>query len=168
MVETVKNAIQDHYPDDFSWCYGCGRLNESGHHFRTGWNGGKTETIYTPKPEHTALPGFVYGGMMDSLIACHRTGSASLTWHRKNGDDPAESAQPARSPPASRHVPPRMPARHDTPGKPTRPPDEIQPKKCAIHIAARAAHKRCAKGKGVAAVMPPTFLQQAGRQQGVI
>jgi hypothetical protein len=27
----IEKAIQDIYPDDFAWCYGCGRLNEEGH-----------------------------------------------------------------------------------------------------------------------------------------
>lgn len=30
-MEKVINAIQDVYPDDYAWCYGCGRLNEKGH-----------------------------------------------------------------------------------------------------------------------------------------
>ena len=37
-MENVVKAIQDEYPDDYEW-YGCGRLNEEGHHFRTGWQG---------------------------------------------------------------------------------------------------------------------------------
>lgn len=37
----VEKAIQDIYPDDFAWCYGCGRLNNDGHHLRTGWQGEK-------------------------------------------------------------------------------------------------------------------------------
>ena len=32
----VEKAIQDIYPDDIAWCYGCGRLNDDGHHLRTG------------------------------------------------------------------------------------------------------------------------------------
>lgn len=67
MTEQIKHAIQDDYPDDVAHCYGCGRLNKDGHHFRTGWDGDQTVTIYTPKPVHTAIPGFVYGGLMASL-----------------------------------------------------------------------------------------------------
>ena len=63
-MEEVVKAIQDEYPDDFAWCYGCGRLNQDGYHFRTGWLGEKTITLYTPKAEHTAIPGFVYGGLL--------------------------------------------------------------------------------------------------------
>ena len=63
--------MQDYYPDNFAWCYGCGRLNEKGHHFRTGWRDDKTLTIYMPRAEHIALPGFVYGGVIASLLDCH-------------------------------------------------------------------------------------------------
>lgn len=56
MKETIVHAIQDDYADEFSWCYGCGRLNEHGHHFRTGWDGNRTVTYYEPKKEHMAVP----------------------------------------------------------------------------------------------------------------
>lgn len=76
MKGQVQKGIQDYYADDFSYCYGCGRLNAKGHHFKTNWDGDRTVTIYQPEPEHTAIPGFVYGGVIASLIDCHGTGSA--------------------------------------------------------------------------------------------
>lgn len=103
-MEKVVKAIQDEYPDDFAWCYGCGRLNQDGYHFRTGWLGEKTITLYTPKPEHTAIPGFVYGGLLASLIDCHGTGSASLALYRKNGCEIGDSAEPPRFVTGSLHV----------------------------------------------------------------
>jgi len=84
MGEIVK-AIQDTYADEISWCYGCGRLNKNGHHFRTGWDDEKTITYFEPSEEHMAIPGFVYGGILASLIDCHGTGSASIYLHHKNG-----------------------------------------------------------------------------------
>ncbi len=27
-----SKAVQDYYPDDVAHCYGCGKLNEHGHH----------------------------------------------------------------------------------------------------------------------------------------
>lgn len=45
--------------------------------------GEQTVTIFTPEAEHLALPGFVYGGIVASLIDCHGTGSAALAPHRK-------------------------------------------------------------------------------------
>lgn len=61
MSQKIEYAIQDRYPEDFSWCYGCGRLNKDGHQFRTGWDGDQTATYYQPESAHTAIPGFVYG-----------------------------------------------------------------------------------------------------------
>ncbi len=81
----VHQAVQDYYPDDFAWCYGCGRLNDKGLHLKTRWDGNKTLAEYIPRPEHMAIPGFVYGGLAASLIDCHSTGSASLALYRRDG-----------------------------------------------------------------------------------
>lgn len=40
--------VQDHYPDDFAYCYGCGRNNGASLGFRTRWDGEETVTEYTP------------------------------------------------------------------------------------------------------------------------
>lgn len=77
--------IQDHYDEPFAHCYGCGRLNEKGYQIKTSWDGDNTVTRYTPEPHHTALPGFVYGGLLASLIDCHGTGSGSLAIAREQG-----------------------------------------------------------------------------------
>lgn len=74
----MNQAIQDFYPEDFAWCFGCGRLNAAGHQFKTRPHGSGTLTEFSPEPEHTALPGFVYGGLIASLIDCHSTGSAAI------------------------------------------------------------------------------------------
>lgn len=74
--------IQDHYDEPFSHCYGCGRLNEKGYQLKTAWDGDETVTRFTPEEHHTALPGFVYGGLLASIIDCHGTGSGSLALAR--------------------------------------------------------------------------------------
>ena len=74
--------IQDYYPDDVAHCYGCGRLNEHGHHIKSYWAGDETMARFTPKEFHTAIPGFVYGGLIASLIDCHGTGTAALASYR--------------------------------------------------------------------------------------
>ena len=75
-------AFQDYYTKDFSFCFGCGTKNEFGHHLKTFWDGENTVSKFTPKPEHTALPGYVYGGLIASLIDCHSTGSGSAALHK--------------------------------------------------------------------------------------
>jgi acyl-coenzyme A thioesterase PaaI-like protein len=38
-----------------------------------------------PKPYHIAIPGYVYGGMLASLIDCHGTGTAAAAAYRAAG-----------------------------------------------------------------------------------
>ncbi|KIL74575.1 PaaI family thioesterase [Pseudobacillus badius] len=158
MEKTATEAIQDYYPDDFAWCYGCGRLNETGHHFRTGWQGEKTVTVYTPEKEHTAVPGFVYGGVIASLIDCHGTGSASLALHRKNGHHIGDGSQPPRFVTASLHVDFMKPTPQGIPLQAVGTIEEIHPKKWKVHIEVFADDMLCARGEVVAVVMPSNFL----------
>lgn len=78
----TKRAFQDSYPDDLSHCYGCGRNNPHGHQLKSYWDGDETVAHFKPRAEHTALPGFVYGGLIASLIDCHGTGSAAAASYR--------------------------------------------------------------------------------------
>ena len=91
----LEPAIQDFYDDTMVHCYGCGIRNSAGHQFRTRWVAeDRTLTRFTPAPEHTALPGFVYGGIVASLIDCSGTGSAALAAARDRGIDPAATGAP--------------------------------------------------------------------------
>ncbi len=79
------SAFQDHYPENLSHCYGCGSHNEHGHQIKTVWDGDETVTHFQPEPYHTAIPGFVYGGLIASLIDCHSTGTAAAAMYRQEG-----------------------------------------------------------------------------------
>lgn len=158
MVEKVERAIQDQYPDDYAWCYGCGHNNEQGHHFRTGWHGEQTITLFTPSPEHTAIPGFVYGGIIASMIDCHGTGSAALALYRKNGHEPGDDAEPPRFVTASLKVDFVKPTPHGVPLQAIGTVTEIHPKKWKVDAEVFAAGELCARGEVVAVIMPSTFL----------
>lgn len=159
MEEKVIKAIQDEYPEDFAWCYGCGRMNEDGHHFRTGWQGEQTVTVYTPEKEHMALPGFVYGGVIASLIDCHGTGSAALALHRKNGNEVGDGAEPPRFVTASLKVDFLKPTPQGVQLKAVGTVTEIHPKKWKVETEVYAGDVLCARGEVVAVVMPSTFLK---------
>ncbi|HET7842656.1 MAG TPA: PaaI family thioesterase [Xanthomonadales bacterium] len=90
----MNAAVQDHYPDDFSHCYGCGRLNAHGLQIKTRWDGVETLTRFVPKPEQIAMPGFVYGGLIASLIDCHAMATASAAVERAAGRDIGERESP--------------------------------------------------------------------------
>lgn len=160
MEETIVKAIQDDYPDDFAWCYGCGRLNEAGHHFRTGWHGEQTRTIYKPRPEHKAIPGFVYGGLIASLIDCHGTGSASLALHRKNGHDVGDGSVPPRFVTASLKVNFLKPTPDNVPLTAVGHVTEIHPKRWKVETEVFANDSLCAHGEVIAVVMPDTFKKK--------
>lgn len=87
-------AVQDFYPDDFAHCYGCGRLNAHGLHVRTWWEGDETVSHYTPQPYEMAMPGFVYGGLIASLIDCHAMGTASAATLRAAGQEIGQASSP--------------------------------------------------------------------------
>lgn len=93
----TEKAIQDLYPDDSAVCYGCGRLNPQGLHIRSVWEGDESICTFEPRPYHTALPGYVYGGLIASLIDCHSTGTAAAAAYRAAG-------RPLGSLPAIRYV----------------------------------------------------------------
>ena len=86
--------MQDFYPDDFSHCYGCGRLNRVGLHVKTRWEGEETVAHFTPRPEHMALPGFVYGGLLASLIDCHAMATAAAASLRAAGREVGQEPSP--------------------------------------------------------------------------
>ncbi len=156
----VEKAIQDIYPDDIAWCYGCGRLNDDGHHLRTGWHGEKTITIYTPESKYMGIPGFIYGGLIASLIDCHGTGSAALALHRKNGHEIGDGAEPPRFVTANLHVDFLKPTPQHVPLKAIGTIEEIHPKKWKVETEVYAQDALCARGTVVLVVMPSTFLNK--------
>lgn len=159
MENQSVNAIQDEYAEEFAWCYGCGRLNEEGHQFRTAWNGDETLTLYEPKQAHTAIPGFVYGGLIASLVDCHGTGSASLALHRKNGFEPGSGEEPPRFVTASLHVDYLKPTPHGVVLKAVGVIEEIHPKKFKVAVKVYADETLCATGEVAAVVMPASFAK---------
>jgi acyl-coenzyme A thioesterase PaaI-like protein len=80
--------IQHFYNDDAAICYGCGRHNTHGHHIETHWDGQVGMAYFTPLPHHTAFPGFVYGGLLASLIDCHTVGTAIAAMYDAEGRQP--------------------------------------------------------------------------------
>ena len=103
-----SKAFQDYYPDHLSYCYGCGRLNEQGLQIKSYWDGDASDSaeticIFTPRPYHIAIPGYVYGGLIASLIDRHCTGTAAAASYRAAGRD-MDTEPPFRFVTASLHV----------------------------------------------------------------
>jgi len=154
-----QHAVQDFYPEDVAHCYGCGRLNERGLHIRSFWDGNETLAILTPQPYHTAIPGYVYGGLIASLIDCHGTGSAALAAYR------AERREPGTEPPlrfvtASLKVDYLKPTPIGVPLEARGRIVEVKPRKVVVDITVAANGVICAAGTVISVLMPETMLQQ--------
>lgn len=85
--------IQNFYPEDASICFGCGRNNAHGLHIQTFWDGQVGIADFKPQPFHTGWPGYVYGGLLASLIDCHSIGTAIAAMYQVEGRAPGSDPQ---------------------------------------------------------------------------
>lgn len=156
----TQEAFQDCYPENVAHCYGCGSLNEKGLRIRTFWEGEESVTRYTPRPEHTAIPGFVYGGLLASLIDCHGTGTAAAAMYRQEGR-PMDSLPAFRFVTASLRVdylaPTPLGPELEIRGRVT----EIKGRRVVVAATLCAGGKATARGEVVCVQMPETFGAKA-------
>lgn len=150
-------AFQDNYPDDVSHCYGCGRLNPQGLQIKSYWEGDEAVCRFTPKPYYTAIPGYVYGGLIASLIDCHSTGTASAAARRASDD--SEGTQPSvRFLTASLHVNYLKPTPIDAILEVRAHIKEIKGRKVVIASRLIADGQVCATGEVVAVQVPEHLM----------
>lgn len=148
-------AIQDLYPDDSAHCYGCGRLNEKGLRIRSTWDGDETVARLLPRPEHTAIAEYVYGGLLASLIDCHGTGTASLAAWRAAGEDRTPLPRYVT---AALHVDFLRPTPKGHVLEARGRALEIGARKVIVEVTVRAAGEDCARGRVVAVRMPESMM----------
>lgn len=82
-----ESAIQDLYHQDYAHCYGCGRNNRQGLQLKSYWQGEECVSHHTPASHYTGgVPGFLYGGMIASLLDCHGAATAAAAKARASGE----------------------------------------------------------------------------------
>lgn len=148
-----EKAFQDYYPDDLAQCYGCGRLNERGLQIKSYWEGEESVCTFMPRPEHSAIPGYVYGGLIASLIDCHGTGTASAAAYRAQGRA-MDTAPPLRFLTGSLHVDYLKPTPLGVALELRGTIKEIKGRKVIVAITLSANGMLCARGEVVAIQMP--------------
>jgi len=153
----AQKAFQDAYPDNLSHCYGCGRLNEHGLQLKSFWDGEESVAVITPQPFHTAIPGYVYGGLLASIIDCHGTATASAAAYRAENREMG-SQPPLRFVTASLHVDFLRPTPIEGPLEVRGKVKEIKPRKVVVSAEVTADGKVCARGEVVAVLMPESML----------
>ena len=159
--------LQDLYPDDFAHCYGCGRLNAEGLHIKSEWHGGEAVARFRPAPQHIALPGFVYGGLIASLIDCHAMATAAAASMEKAGAAPGVDPTP-RFVTASLQVDYLRPTPLGPEIELRSRATEIGERKVIVEVVLRAGDSECARGRVVAVRMPAGMAQPAkGTESGL-
>ncbi len=155
----MGKAFQDYYSDNTSHCYGCGRLNEQGLQIKSTWDGEESVAYYKPRPYHMAIPGFVYGGLIASLIDCHSTGTAAAAMYRAAGRE--MNTEPSfRFLTASLHVDYLRPTPIDCTLEVRGKVKEIKGRKVVVTSTLIAKGLVCAKGEVVAVQVPESFLEE--------
>lgn len=149
-------AIQDLYPDEFAHCYGCGRLNDDGLHVRTVWRDGVGTARFTPRASHVAVPGYVYGGLLASLIDCHGIGTAAAAAMEARGEAPGQDDSP-RYVTASLHVDFRAPTPAGVELVLRARPVDVGERKVRVAVDVEADGAVTVQGEVVAVPIPPSF-----------
>ena len=153
----TQKAFQDYYSDDFSHCYGCGRLNEHGLQIKSYWDGEESVVKFLPNEHHIAIPGLVYGGLIASLIDCHCVGTAAAATYRAQGRD-MDTEPSLRFVTGSLKVnylaPTPLGVELEIRGKVI----EVKEKKVVVDATLLANNKVCATGNVVAVRLPENMI----------
>lgn len=153
-------AFQDYYPDALSHCYGCGRLNEHGLHIKSYWDGQESVCVFQPRSYHTGgIPGYVYGGLIASLIDCHANGTAAAAAYRAQ-KRAMDTQPPLRFVTASLRIdylrPTPIEGNLELRGK----VKESKGRKTIVIVELSARGQVCARGEVVTVRMPPALMPQ--------
>ena len=152
-----NKPIQDYYDEDVAVCYGCGRSNVHGLHIKTHWDGTEGVCCFTPQSHHTAFPGFVYGGLIASLVDCHSTGTATAAAYQKAGREP-DTRPPIRFVTGTLSVRFLRPTPIDTELTLRARIQELTEKKAVVTCSVYAQEQECAQGEVVAIRAPKTMF----------
>jgi len=152
-------SFQDYYPDSMAHCYGCGRLNEYGHQIKSYWDGAESVCHFRPKPYHIAIPGYVYGGLLASLLDCHGTGTAAAASYRD--ENRSMNSEPAfRFLTASLHVDYLKPTPLDVDLEIRAKVKEIKGRKITIEEWIKANSATTVRGEIVTVQIPDQLVQE--------
>ena len=152
-----QKAIQEYYADELNHCYGCGQLNEHGLQLKSFWDGEEAVAVFHPKSYHTAFPGYVYGGLIASIIDCHSIGTAAAAAYQEEGRDMGSDL-------ALRFVTESLRVEHINPTPIDLPLEvhgrvkEVKGRKVLVDTTVSANGELCAKAQVVAVKMPEHLM----------
>lgn len=152
-----NKAFQDYYSEWAGQCYGCGKFNKHGLQIKSFWDGEESVCRFRPKPYHTAVRGFVYGGLIASLIDCHSTATAAAAAYRDAGREMGTGPE-LRYVTASLHVDYLKPTPIGTELEIRGKVEEIKGRKIVISSTLSAGGEICVRGRVVAVKAPENMM----------
>jgi len=162
--EEIVKAFQDHYPDELSHCYGCGRLNEHGLKLKSYWDGDESVATFVPEPYHMAIPGYVYGGLLASIIDCHATGTAAAAAYRA-AQRAMDTQPPLRFLTASLRVDYVRPTPLGVPLEIRGKVKQLKGRKVVVSATVSADGEVCVRGAVVAVQVPDNWMPRSDAPQ---
>jgi acyl-coenzyme A thioesterase PaaI-like protein len=145
--------LQDLYAEPFAHCYGCGRLNTAGLHVKSVWRAGEGVAEFAPAPHHLAMPGYVYGGLIASLVDCHGVATAAAASLAAGGGVPGRDETP-RFVTASLQVDFRKPTPMGLTLSLVATPERVEARKVLVRVRVLANEVECATGRVIAVPLP--------------
>ncbi len=109
-----------------------------------------------------AIPGYVYGGLIASIIDCHGTGTAAAATYRAEGRA-MDTQPPLRFVTASLHVDFVRPTPLGVPLEIRGEVKEIKGRKVVVAASVSAEGEVCARGEVVAVQVPEHLISQEGK-----
>jgi acyl-coenzyme A thioesterase PaaI-like protein len=117
----------------------------------------ETVAVFNPRLYHIAIPGYVYGGLIASIIDCHGTGTASAAAYHAEGREMG-TEPPLRFVTASLHVEYMRPTPLGVPLEIRGKIKEIKGRKVVVSATVSAGGEMCARGEVVAVKMPEQMM----------
>ena len=128
---------------------------------RSYWDGQEAVAVLEPRPYHIGVPGYVYGGLIASVIDCHCIGTASAAALRAENRN-IETSPPIRFVTASLNVDYLKPTPIGIELEIRARVTEIKGRKVVVAATVSAEQEVCASGKVVAVQMPEKMMPTSG------
>jgi acyl-coenzyme A thioesterase PaaI-like protein len=120
---------------------------------------------FVPRAHHIAIPGYVYGGLIASLIDCHGTGTAAAAAARAAGQELSRDS-PFRFVTASLRVDYLRPTPLGVPLEVRGTVKQLTARKVVVAATVSAEGQVCARGEVVAVRMPEGMMAGSGNARG--
>ena len=109
--------------------------------------------VFQPQPYHMAIPGYIYGGLLASIIDCHGTGTAAAAAYRAE-QRAMDTQPPRRFLTAALHVDYLRPTPLGVPLELRGRIKEFQGRKVVVSVSVSANGQVCVQGEVVAVQVP--------------